>query len=224
MPEARLFRLVELPFCQALMFEVWNAAPGRYFAAFRSRGAFSALLGTAVVEEFRTISAPILLAPATILGSIYDAGMQLADARDAEAPIDQGWPPLTVGIDVAAPARPDDWLPQMLRAIQRQKSSGKAPWQHALLAANAGDYRLQALQCSVANAAVATVIATDAPLLPQQLQRIADSGTAAITIAVALGNRLPRVAEGELQQVDAVSEQALDRLLASAGRLEAVEE
>ena len=224
MRKSPLFRLLELPFCQALMFEPWNAAAGRFFVALRSRGAFSALLGNGVVEEFRTISGPVLLAPSTILGSIYDAGMQLADARDAALPIDQGWPPLTVGIDVAAPERPDDWLALLLDAIRQQKSVASAPWQHNLQTVQAGDYRLQVLECRVAAKSSVTVIATDAPLLPQQLQRLADLGTAPISIAVALGNRLPRVAAGELQQLDVVSEQGLLSLVASASRLKAVQE
>jgi hypothetical protein len=201
------------------MFERWDAAPGRFFAALRTRGTFTALLGHSVVEEFRTISGPILLAPAAAIGGIYDAGMRLADARDLEAPIDQGWPPLSIGIEVAAPARPDDWIAGFLDAIQHQTNTGTAPWQHNVRNARAGDYRLQRLHCVSDRLRAATIIATDAPLLPQQLQRLADCGDAPVTVAVALGNRLPRVEVSELQRIDVISEQQLALLLSAVQRL-----
>jgi hypothetical protein len=218
MAKRTLFTLIELPFCQAVLFENWNAAPGRFFVAYHTRGAFTALLGAGVVDEFHTISGPIMLCPSSILGGIYDAGMRLADARDIEANIDQGWPPLTVGVDVAAPARPDDWMDQLLLAMQTQTSFGKAPWRHTVRVVNSGDYGLQILQCSVARQAVVTILATDAPLLPQQLHRLADLGTAPVSIAIATGNRLPRVAVDELQQLSGISEQLLADLLATARR------
>ena len=223
MPEPALFNVVTTPYCQAVLFEHWNAAPGRFFVACRTRDAFTAMLGNGVVEEFRTISGPILLAPAAAIGGIYDAGMRLADARDLEAPIDQGWPPLTIGIDVAAPEFPDNWIAQFLDAIRQEKNIGTAPWQNNLREARAGDYRLQRLHSQVNGVPAATIIATDAPLLPQQLQRLADLGDAPVTIAIALGNRLPRVPASELQQLRAVSEQTLALLLASARLLESVQ-
>jgi hypothetical protein len=97
MNKPSLFRMLDLPWCQAFLLENWNAAPGRFFVGYQVSGNFSALLGHGVVDEFRTISGPLLLAPADSIGGIYDAGMRLADARDVEAPIDQGWPPLTIG-------------------------------------------------------------------------------------------------------------------------------
>ncbi len=219
MAKQGLFKVVELPFCQALLFEHWNASPGRFFAALRTRGAFISLLGNGVLEEFRTISGPIMLAPSSAIGSVYDAGLRLSEKRNVEAPIDQGWPPLTLGIDVASPTRPDDWITQFLEAIQQEKSIGKTPWQNTLRDARVADYRLQRLHCQVEGKQAATIIATDAPLLPQQLQRLADLGDAPVTVAVALGNRLPRVEVDELQQIDAVSEQELAPLLTALRRL-----
>lgn len=223
MAERALFTSIELPFCQAVLFEHWNAPPGRFFVAYRTRGAFTAMLGNGVVGEFRTLSGPVLLAPAAMLGSIYDLGLRLADARDVAAELDRGWPPLTVGIDAAAPARQDDWSAQFLRALEDQDNVGKAPWQYAVRTATAGDYNLQCLQCSTRGQQAASIIVTDAPLLPQQLERLADTGSAPVTIAVSVGNRLPRVARNELQQITAVSEQTLAVLVASASRLEAVQ-
>lgn len=208
-----------MPFCQALLFEHWNAAPGRFFAAFRTRGAFTAMLGHGVLEEFRTISGPILLAPSSALGAVYDAGLRLGEERNAEAPIDQGWPPLTLGIEVGAPARPADWIAQFLAALRQEKSIGKAPWQNTVRDARAGDFHLQHLRCNLKGTPAVTVFATDAPLLPQQLQRLADPGEAPVTVAVALGNRLPRVDANELQNIDVVSEQQLTVLLTAARRL-----
>ena len=218
MDKSELFQIVESAYCQATMFERWDAVPGRFFTAYRTRHGFNPLLGNGVVDEFRTISGPILLAPSPLLGGIYDAGLQLADARDAEAPIDQGWPPLTVGIDVAAPDHSEDWMAQLLNAIQQQKSSGSALWENTVFIERCGDYCVQILQCSVAEEQAATVVATDAPMLPQQLARLADFDMAPITIAVSVGNRLPRVSANEFHQVDVISEEQLTALLAAARR------
>lgn len=219
-PEPALFAIAGTSYCQALVFEHWNAAPGRFFVACRTRGAFTALLGNGVIEEFRTLSGPILLAPTANIGGVYDAGTRLADARDLEAPIDQGWPPLTVGIDVAAPKLPDNWIAHLLDAIRNQQRTGTAPWRHAVRTTMTGNFRVQRLHCSVGSSPAVTIIATDAPLLPQQLQRLADCGNAPITIAVSVGNRLPRVPASEFQQIDAVSEEVLGTLVDSARLLE----
>ena len=218
MDKRELFQIVESPHCQAMLFERWDASPGRFFVAYRTRHGFNALLGNGVVDEFRTISGPILLAPSSMLGGVYDAGLRLADARDLEAPIDQGWPPLTVGVGVAAPDRPDNWIAQFLNAIQKQESIGSAPWTNTLIAEPCDDYCLQILKCDVDEQHAVTVIATDAPMLPQQLERLADFDMAPITVAVSVGNRLPRVSASEFQQVDVISEQQLESLVAAAQR------
>lgn len=215
MNKPALIQVVQTQHCQALMFEAWDADPGRFFAAYRSRHGFNALLGNGVVDEFRTISGPILIAPSAILGGVYDVGLRLADARDLEAPIDQGWPPLTVGINVTAPEKPDDWKERLLHAIQQQESDGSVTWSNETHAEQSGDYHLQVLACRIAEGQAVTVIATDAPMLPQQLERLADIDTAPLTIAVSVGNRLPRVAADVFQQVDVISEEQLRTLLAA---------
>jgi hypothetical protein len=190
----------------------------------RNRGDFLPLiepdtastLGNSVVDEFRTISGPILITPSAMLGGVYDVGLHLADARNPGLPIDQGWPPLTVGIDVATPEKPADWKERLLRAIRRQESDGSAAWTNESFTGRSEDYRLQVLQCHVADVHAVTVIATDAPMLPQQLERLADTDTASLTIAVSVGNRLPRVAADTFHQVDVLSEQQLGSLLAAA--------
>jgi len=208
--------MINLPYCQALMLEQWDAAPGRFFVAYRASGSFGALLGQGVIDEFRTISGPILLSPSASIGGIYDAGMRLADARDLEAPIDQGWPPLTIGIDSAAPDRPDDWQDQFLRALQTEKSIGTPPWDTDFSNARADAYQLDSAVFADTKGAAVRAFVTDAPMLPIQLERLAEAGDAQLTVAVSVGNRLPRVTNNEFQQVGVISEAQLDAVLAAA--------
>jgi hypothetical protein len=209
MSRQALFQLVELPYCQAVMIEQWDAAPGRFFVAYRSHGNFCRLLGQGVVDEFHTISAPILISPSSIMGGVYDAGMRLADDRDLEAPIDQGWPPMTVGIDTAVPAMDDNWQRQLLDAIKSGTNVATATWDSAIDTVKAGAYAVSKLSCTVNGVESVSCYVTDAPLLPQQLLRVAESGNALFSAAVSTGNRLPRVARGELHQIDVASEEQL---------------
>ena len=213
MDKPTLFQMVDLPYCQVLMLEHWDAAPGRFFVAYRASGNFRHLLGQGVVDEFRTISAPVLLSPASTMGGIYDAGMRLADARDIEAPIDQGWPPLTIGIDTKAPDRPDDWMDRLLQALKTQDSEGSAPWSNKYSSVHTDQYQIETVHCNSNEGTQVCISVTDAPLLPMQLERLAEIGDASISVAISIGNRLPRVSGDELQQVDVVSETQLDALL-----------
>jgi len=213
MSKPTLFRMIDLPWCQALMLENWNAAPGRFFVGYRTSGNFSALLGQGVVDEFRTISGPLLLAPADSIGGVYDAGMKLADARDVEAPIDQGWPPLTIGIDTRTPARPDDWQEQLLSALKTEQSIGRPPWSNEFSSARANSYLVESTRCVNDGDIAANILVTDAPMLPIQLERLADVGNADVSVAVSVGNRLPRVSGAEMHQIDAVSEAQLDAII-----------
>ena len=217
MTDVALIRVVDLPFCQALMLERWDAPPGRFFVGYRTRHGFAALLGDGVVNEFRTISGPILLSPTTLLGGVYDAGMRLADARDIDAPIDQGWPPLTVGVDVVAPPRPDNWMSQFLDAMRTEAGEGPPPWEYSLTNTRAEHDSLSGFRCHANGRVAATIIVTDAPLLPQQQEQLADVDDAPITIAVSTGNRLPRITANELQTIAAVSERRL-AVLSDAAR------
>lgn len=209
-----LFRLVSTEFCQAVMLEEWNAPPGRFFVDYRARHGLTSVLGNGVAEEFRTISGPILLAPAGIIGGVYDAGMRLADERDVEAPLDQGWPPLTIGVDVKAPPLQADWKRRLVETLQsRQASEDFGLWSSRERDIDAGEHRIRILQCAAAGVPAATVIVTDAALLPQQLGRLVDTDHAAMTLAVATGNRLPRVEDGDLHHVEVAAEATVQAMV-----------
>ena len=59
----------------------------------------------------------------------------------------------------------------------------------------------------------ANILVTDAPMLPSQLDRLAEVSKALISVAVSVGNRLPRVPGGEKHQVDVISEAQLDDII-----------
>ncbi|MGB6335620.1 MAG: hypothetical protein WBG96_08410, partial [Thermoanaerobaculia bacterium] len=79
-----VFDLISLPFCRLLMVGEWNPPPQRFFAAYQRKGDYRWLLGHAVIDEFATISSPIFLAPRSLLGKIYNAGLSLGHKRDHE--------------------------------------------------------------------------------------------------------------------------------------------
>ena len=215
-----LLQLVATPFCQAVMLERWNAERGRFFVDYRVRHGLASVIGTGVIDEFHTISAPIFIAPAGIIGGVYDAGMRLADERDVEAPIDQGWPPLTIGVDVAAPAMPHDWKRALVAALQAGESSGAfGLWKNRSQSIRIGASTVEVLRCFVKDEPAVTVIVTNAALLPQQLGRLADTDHAAMTVAVATGNRLPFVEGGELHAANAASEAQLQAIAARLKQL-----
>lgn len=212
MSSGALFKLVDLGYCQAVMLEPWNAARGRFFVGYRTRHGFSAMLGNGVVDEFRTISGPVFVSSTAMLGGVYDAGMLLAESRDPEAPIDSGWPPLVIGIDAATDKPIDGWQEGFLTALCNQASDGTVPWQSRRDHAVVGENSVDVLRCIIDKRPVATFIVTDAPLLPAQLERLADLDDAPVSIAVSTGNRLPYVDENQLHEAVAVSEARLRQL------------
>jgi hypothetical protein len=220
MDSGELMQVVSTPFCQAIMLEPWNAAPGRWLVDYRARHGSTGIIGNGVVEEYRTISGPILLAPQRTIGGAYDAGMLLADERDVEAPIDQGWPPLTIGMEVAAPILPDDWKAVLVRAIQSSTADADfGLWENRLRRIAVGGINVQVLQSTIDHKLMTTIIVTDAGLLPQQLTRLVDTDNAPVTVAVATGNRLPRVADGELHVVEVAAESTVLKIAAGLRRL-----
>lgn len=198
-----VFELIELPFCKILRVGPWNDSPHSYFIAHNSRDDFRHVLGLPVTEEFCTFSSPIFLAPIPILGKIYNAGISLAHKRNSDMDIDTGWPPLCVGYDAPAPELPADWETLVLAEMQR--SEGTAPKGNGF--AEVEGYQMQWVVIGQAE-----VAATDAPLLPGQLRRIAQTSRAPFCLAFATGNRITRARNGAPFTVHAVSEEVLSSL------------
>jgi hypothetical protein len=181
-----LLRRVALPWVTALLVEPADAPAGRWYAAVRGEGDGPKVLGLGVLEEFGTISSPILLAPRSVLGEVYDAGIALAHRRDAELPLDAGWPPLVVGLDLPAPELPPDAEERLLAALAAGDGTETPP---ATTTVEVAGHRLETVRFPGA-----TVVATDAPLLPRQLAALA-AAAAPFAVAVATGNRV-RAADG----------------------------
>lgn len=215
-----MFKRVETPYCLAVMMEAWNAPPGRYFLAYRSRHGYRALIGNGVVDEFRTTSAPLFVCPTAFLGKIYDAGMALADRRDVEAPLDLGWPPLCMGLDGIDVELPESWRDEFLDTLTGDRQGTAVAWLVRSASATVGDYEVELLTCGGDGPADRVrIVGTTAPLLPGQLERLADIDDSALTVAVASGNRVTRQENAAPQALSAVSEAALAGLVAAARSL-----
>jgi len=208
-----MIRLVKLPFCTAVMLDVWDASPSRYFAAYSCSGSYRWLLGHPVIDEFATISSPIFLAPRSLLGKIYNAGISLGHQRDPEMGIDLGWPPFCVGLDAPAPELPSNWEARLLDAVAAEGASGEG----------AGDTlpirrgRLEEHEVECLKVGEASIFVTSAPLLPKQLGYLCKAGLTPLVVAVSVGNRLERVSEGKPRSVTALSQ---ERLIALYGVVE----
>lgn len=72
-----------------------------YRAAYAGDGA--EMTGVQIMDEFETMSGPVLMAATTSLGEVYDAALTMAFARSAELEIGSGWPPVVIGIDMLIP-------------------------------------------------------------------------------------------------------------------------
>jgi hypothetical protein len=192
-----------------IVIDAWNAPPVRYFAAFRFRETFSHVLGLPVISEFATFSSPIFLAPKALLGKIYNAGLSLAARRDPGMDIDVGWPPLCVGTNDPAADLPPDWEKTLLESIQSNKSdlSLKGKRFESFLK-KFEEFTLQYIQFDTVS-----VFATDAPLIPRQLNRICELGSSPFTIAFSTGNRVTRQQKAQPMQVKVVSEEALNQIV-----------
>lgn len=209
-----MIRLVTLPFCTAVMLDVWNASPSRYFAAYSCSGSYRWLLGHPVIDEFATISSPIFLAPRSLLGKIYNAGLSLGHRRDPEMGIDQGWPPLCVGLGAPEPDLPPDWEARLLDAVAAEGASGEGAGDTLpIRRGRFGEHEVECLKVGEAS-----IFVTSAPLLPKQLSYLCGAASSPVVVAVSMGNRLERVSEGEPRSVNALSRERLNALY------EAVEE
>jgi len=192
-----------------IVIDVWNAPPVRYFAAFKFRETFSHVLGLPVISEFATFSSPIFLAPKALLGKIYNAGLSLAARRDPGMDIDVGWPPLCVGTNDPVTELPSDWEETLLQSIQSNKRalSLKGKRFESFLK-KFEEFTLQYIPFDTVS-----VFATDAPLIPRQLNRISELGTSPFNIAFSTGNKVTRQQKAQPMQVKVLSEDALNQII-----------
>ena len=210
-----MFKRIETPYCLAVMLEDWDAPTGRFFVAYRARHGYRTLLGNGVVDEFRTTSAPLFVCPTPLLGKIYDAGMALADRRDVEAPLDQGWPPLCMGLDGVEVQLPESWREELLDALTGAAQADAVAWPVQATFGKAGTYEVEVLTCGGEKPDDRVrIIGTTAPLLPGQLEQLADIDTSSFTVAIATGNRVTRMENAQPQPIIAVSEAVLAELAA----------
>lgn len=200
-----MFTLLETPYCKVLMIEPWNSPRGRYFIAYRALNNFHAVLGLPVIDEFATFSSPIFFCPTSILGKIYNAGISLGHKRDPEMGIDLGWPPTVVGYDAPAPELKESWEKELLEAIMKEGEKGGTGEGEII---TVDDYEVRKLSIGECE-----VFASNAPLLPKQLQRIAQLSNAPFSIAFSTGNRLITQKNAQPLVVTAASERALNKII-----------
>jgi D-aminopeptidase len=183
-----------------------------------------AMSGLGVAEDFGTFSSPIVLAPAPVVGRVYEALISYGLARDPGLGTETGWPPVVVGVDDTAynePALTYEQLTQAhvyealanaradkvvmgdagigggLQAFGYKGGVGTASRMAGdyttgvLLAVNGGragalrigGYSLPAGSEPDGPDTFVAIVATDAPLIPRQLERLA--GRAVLGLAAA---------------------------------------
>jgi hypothetical protein len=189
-----LFNVISVPPFSAILVEGWNAPAHRYFIAYRALGNFRHVFGLPVVDEFATFSTPIFFGPAPLLGELYNVGITLGHQRNPEMPIDQGWPPICVGIEIDQ--KPSfGWQDELLNAIKKVQP------QHP-----ASEPMIQRHRIGSAD-----ILATNTPLLPRQLERLCQISTSPLCIAFSTGNRISGQ-KGKLLTIQAASEATLNTL------------
>ena len=212
-----LLDLISVGDCRILRWEAWNAPAGRWFCSYQTRAGYRWLMGHAVVDEFATVSAPLFFSPPDQLGKIYNAGISLGHRRDPELGLDQGWPPFCAGIPESKNAPRAEGEPEILAALMTPPVfATPAPMPDVQY--QEGKLRGHGLEHWRFGAGV-SCFATDVPLLPRQLQRLCGADVGSLTLALSLGNRLPRLRNGALGQVNSASEAVLTELLALAAEL-----
>lgn len=193
-----LFNVVSVPPFHAILVESWNATAHRYFLAYRAREDFRHVLGLPVVDEFGTFSTPIFFGPVPLLGQLYNAGITLGHQRSPDMSIDLAWPPVCVGIQSNRSAD-TGWENKLLDAIKTLKPE--------ISASKKTEYDIQRHRIDEVD-----VLATNAPLLPRQLQRLCEVSTLPLSIAFSTGNRITGQ-NGKLLSVQVASEAILQQLL-----------
>ena len=206
-------RIATLPWCTAILPEPWDAPAGRLYVAWTARGAWRWFLGQGVIDEFGTLSSPIFVTPASLLGTLYDTGIALGFARGTELALDAGWPPIVLGVDAPAPSLPPGWEERTLAAIRDPGSAtgdgGLRPTVERLRPSDPGLERIRI--------SGVTVLVTDAPLLPHQLRRLTQGSPGDFVLGVSTGNRVLVQEGGAPQSIRVASEATLEDLVAVAG-------
>lgn len=201
-----MLEAVTLPYCTVLLPEPLDSGRGRLFAAYRARRGYRWLLGQGVLDEFGTLSSPIWLAPHALIGKMYDFGIAFGFRLDPELPIDGGWPPVCIGLDLPAPPLPASWEAELAEALEGTVEGGGG-----IARRTAGGHRIDRFALGDV-----TVLETDAPLLPHQLARMCDATSSRLTLAIATGQRVVRSRGGEPARLRAASEETLAALIAAA--------
>ena len=175
----------------------------------------AAMTGLGVAEDFGTFSSPIVLAPAPVVGQVYEGLIAYGLARDPGLTTEAGWPPVVVGVDDAdfndAAATHATVAQGQVAEVLRNAVSGPVAMGSAgiggglqafgyrgglgsasrkiddytvgvLVAVNGGapgDLRLDGQRLPAGRGAgaaqnFAMAVATDAPLIPRQLARLAE--------------------------------------------------
>lgn len=198
-------------------------APRRFFVGRWCLDGGDELTGLAMVEDFGTLSTPLMLVPTPAVGRVYDGLLTYGFGIDGGLPEDAGWPPAVVALDgvpwpavalhasngedqatvavatasAAPPAEGQVGIGRGLAAFGARAGVGNAS-RHlvegavegavvgALVAANGGEPealtmsgerigpRLQLTPLPAGRRrTIAAVIVTDAPLIPRQLDRLA---------------------------------------------------
>jgi hypothetical protein len=188
-----LFNEISVPPFTALLIENWNATPHRYFLAYRTLGNFRHVLGLPVVDEYATFSTPIFFGPIPLLGQLYNVGITLGHQRDPEMGLDQGWPPICVGIESDQLAKPG-WEEQLLSAIKNERPKEDQDLYQSVRIGNVD------------------VFASKTPLLPRQLRRICQISKMSFAIAFSTGNRISGK-KGKLLNIEVASEREVDNII-----------
>ena len=212
-----LLDLIAVGDCRILRWEAWNAPAGRWFFSYRAGPGYRWLMGHAVVDEFATVSAPLFFSPPRQLGKIYNAGISLGHRRNPEMAVDQGWPPFCAGIQMPSGEQGTDAEAAILAALLTPPAFA-APVDVAGIRYHSAKIGSHALEYWRLGGQI-SCFATDVPLLPQQLRWLCDANFASLTLALSLGNRLPRLREGVLGQVQSTSEIQVTELLVLANEL-----
>ena len=213
------------------------------FGAYVAGGGLS-WTGVEVAEDFGSFASPIVLCNATSVGAAYDALITRGHKRDPELPVDDGWPPIVVGIDDGylndlrrRRVKHDDVLAACEVARGEPPACGSVGVGRGLVAlgckGGVGDASAAARvggdafvvgvllaanggagAVRVVSPGFVAIVATDAPLFPAELRLLGEAAIRGIDAAVSIGGE-----EGRLALAFSVTNTIDGSLTAPPGRL-----